>query len=79
MSKTTNHENDTLLDTIENSITGQDEPIGDVHPSAPLWIVMGTYPLIMFFVIVIALSYFAYTNFINDGTPTEPSVPSTVR
>jgi hypothetical protein len=78
MSKTTNHENDTLLDTIENSITGQDEPMVEVHPSAPLWLVMGMYPLVLLVAIAIALSYFAYTNFNDDGAPTEPSVSSTV-
>jgi hypothetical protein len=77
MSKTTNHENDTLLDTIENSITGQDEPMGDVQPNAPLWLVMGVYPLVFIVAIAIALGYFAYVK--NDEAPMKPSVSLTVK
>jgi hypothetical protein len=79
MSKTINHENDTLLDTIENSVTGQDEPMGDVKPSAPLWLVMGMYPLVLLFAIAGALCYFAYTYVSHDEAVTEPSVSSTVK
>ena len=61
MTKTTNDQNETLVDTIENPITCQDEPMVDVHPSAPLWPVMGMYPLVFLVAIAGALCYFAYT------------------
>jgi hypothetical protein len=79
MDKTRNHENDTLLEKIENSITGQDEPMGDVHPSAPLWLVMGTYPLVFLVAIAIAMCYYEYNYVNHDELPTEPSVSSTVK
>ena len=74
MTSPMNHENDTILETIENSITGKDEPMGDVHPSAPLILVMGTYPLLGIAMIIIAAIYFGYRQVSHDETPAEANV-----
>lgn len=55
-----NHENETVLEKIENSFTGDDEPMGDVHPGAPAALVMGAYPLILIIVLCVAAIYFGY-------------------
>jgi len=74
MTSSKNHENDTVLETIENSITGNDEPMGDVHPGAPAALVMGAYPLILIILLGFAAIYFGYRQFNHDEQPVETGV-----
>ena len=74
MTSLKNHENDTILEKIENSITGEDEPMGDAHPGAPAALVMGAYPLILIVMLCVAVIYFGYRQLSDDETPTDPNV-----
>lgn len=74
MTSPKNHEDDTVLETIENAITGNDEPMGEVHPGAPAALVMGAYPLILIVLLCIAALYFGFRQVNHDEQPVEASV-----
>ncbi len=74
MTSLKDHENDTVLEKIENSIMGEDEPMGDVHPGAPAVLVMGMYPLILIVMLCVVAIYFGYRQVSHDETPTEANV-----
>ncbi len=67
MTSLKNHENETVIEKIENAITGQDEPMGDVHPGAPAALVMGAYPLILIAMLTLAAIYFGYRQITHDA------------
>jgi hypothetical protein len=69
-----NHESDTVLETLENAATGDDEPMGDAHPGAPALLVMGAYPLILIVLLCIAALYFGYRQINRYEKPSEPGV-----
>ncbi len=64
----------TKLQSIENSIMGRDEAMGEKHPSAPGWLVAATYPLLLIVVIAGAMVYFSVTYVNRDELPTLPKI-----
>ena len=67
----------TLGEQIGESIRSEDEPIENTRPSAPLAMVMGTYPFILIILVLLIAAYFFWVRTAPDAEDAGgPAVPA---